>query len=547
MKRIVFLIIASLLVLGLVLPGCDGGGNGGFDQYITFGVVGPMDNIQGRDHWAGAEMAADEINDAGGVTIGDTTYGIALEKIDTNEIVDTSGETGITEITKVIDDVDFFVGGFRTEALDVYMDTIMADQKIFIDTGAATNSLCEKVWDDYDTYKYFFRGSPYCSTFLVTSCFKILGSVNAAAKTALSESGNLTLAVLYENAEWALPMLPYIEPTCELLSIDYLGKASVESNAGTVAPALGTIAAMNGAEGPHIVFTILSGPPGKAYGVEQDDYLPGVISTGINVESQDIGYHEWTGAEYHIGLDTWAPNTELSGTTLDWFDDFFADTGRYPTYCAATYDAINGIVTAIKSEGLNTDDIIEYLEDNKLEGVAGTSAYYPYEGAVNLTGFGPGLKCGLSYDQAVALYPHVPAMYGILLGGATPAEVAGNWTSILLGVNLCCSTSSLCGFTNLHGFIPHDLVYGPGWQTGQGVQWQPEDPEDPEGDWAKLGWWPAVALPTGANTPADELTPTEMGTLLGLGLCDKYGNWNMEYEGADDLIIPDAFVDYWTE
>ena len=81
MKRIVFLIIATILVLGLVLPGCTEEPVEEFDQYITFAVTGPMDDRQGEHHWAGAEMARDEINDDGGVDVGGTIYGIALTEV----------------------------------------------------------------------------------------------------------------------------------------------------------------------------------------------------------------------------------------------------------------------------------------------------------------------------------------------------------------------------------------------------------------------------------------------------------------------------------
>jgi len=49
---------------------------------ITFAVTGPMTFIQGLDHWAGAEMARDEINAAGGVDVGGVRHDIALEKVE---------------------------------------------------------------------------------------------------------------------------------------------------------------------------------------------------------------------------------------------------------------------------------------------------------------------------------------------------------------------------------------------------------------------------------------------------------------------------------
>jgi len=96
MKKIAFLIIASLLVIGLVLPGCgDGNGNGNgngngepptFDEYIKFAITGPMDYIQGEHMMWGAEVARDEINEAGGIIIDGDAYGVELLEVDTDEI-----------------------------------------------------------------------------------------------------------------------------------------------------------------------------------------------------------------------------------------------------------------------------------------------------------------------------------------------------------------------------------------------------------------------------------------------------------------------------
>ncbi|HAZ31975.1 MAG TPA: hypothetical protein DCY61_04705, partial [Dehalococcoidia bacterium] len=54
---------------------------------IKIGVIGPMKFIQGEHHWAGAEMAAEEINAAGGVDVGGVMHRIELIKADSNEIL----------------------------------------------------------------------------------------------------------------------------------------------------------------------------------------------------------------------------------------------------------------------------------------------------------------------------------------------------------------------------------------------------------------------------------------------------------------------------
>lgn len=76
MKKVIFLIIASLLVIGLVLPGCAGEGPG--TPTLKIGVLQSLDWIIGVDGYHGMVVGANQWNDAGGVEIGGTTYEIEL-------------------------------------------------------------------------------------------------------------------------------------------------------------------------------------------------------------------------------------------------------------------------------------------------------------------------------------------------------------------------------------------------------------------------------------------------------------------------------------
>jgi len=131
LKRIVFLIIASLLVIGLVLPGC---GNGAAAvPTIKFAILGPMDQIQGTHMMMGAEMAADEINaSTGKITSGTTEFEVELIEVDTDEIDNPTGAADIVYDALVSDDPDVLIGGFRTEAVSTYIGDIMDAEKLYL-------------------------------------------------------------------------------------------------------------------------------------------------------------------------------------------------------------------------------------------------------------------------------------------------------------------------------------------------------------------------------------------------------------------------------
>ncbi len=482
---------------------------------ITFAVAGPMTFIQGKDHWAGAEMARDEINDAGGVDVGGVIHNVALEKVETNEILDVTGADGTAALLGVIDDVDFVVGGFRTESVTVYREVVVGPEgvgKIFMNCGAATAALQGSVVGDYENYKYWFKATPYNEVFLVTSVLKYTGIVNVQLRAALGLEETdppLRAAILMEDAEWSNPMQPFAEDGLAQAGLEHVLTIKCDSFATDLETQLSAIAAID--PEVHVVFTILSGPPGKAYGLQQSEFLPNVFSLGINVEAQDIDYHDDTGAKYHMTLDTWAELVEVTPFALDWFNAFVAEEERYPTYCAAAYDAIYSIIEGVEavsaSEGWddiadvidhdNIDTLIQYLETTPRVGVGAKTGYYPMPG-----GMLPGDIPYLTFAQVSPIYPHL----------VESDPDAGEYLY------------DPADFTVQGGFIAHDTIYGPDWQTGIGAQWQPVDPETPEGAWRKVAVWPTFFGPVGDL------------------LLDKYGDWNFAYPGTQTLAIDPDWV-----
>ncbi|MFP3897795.1 MAG: ABC transporter substrate-binding protein [Dehalococcoidia bacterium] len=498
---------------------------------ITFAVTGPMTFIQGLDHWAGAEMARDEINAAGGVDVGGVRHDIALRKVETNEILDVSGVSGTTALTAVIDEVDFVVGGFRTESVQVYREAAMDAQKLMMNCGAATAALQGSVLADYGRYKYWFKATPYNEVFLVTSCLRYSATVNSVLRATLAGARNansipgpggedwtaddiepLRFAILMENAEWCNPMEPYVLGVLPAKGMEHVGTFKCESAATDLEAQLTAISAQN----PHVIFTIISGPPGKAYGSQQPIYAPNVFSIGINVEAQDINYHDDTGASYHITLDTWPDGCAVTPNTVDWFNSFVAKTGRYPAYTAATYDAIYAIIDGVEAVSAangwdtiddvvspaNIDALIQYIETTPREGVGANTAYYP----IPEVDVGGGVYA-LSEEQVLALYPHVQDLIDNGVYTYSPAD----WTT-------------------LGGHIPHDTVYGPGYQTGTAVQWQ-----EIGGTWKKVAVWPLLFT--------DPATP--YWQLYAAGAVDLYGNWNFQYDGTQSLVVPTEWITAW--
>jgi hypothetical protein len=221
LKRVIFLIIGILLVVGLVLPGC--GGPVVATPTIKFAILGPMDQIQGSHMMFGAQMAADEINAGGKISSGSTDFEVELVEVDTDEIDNPSGAADIVYDALVSDKPDVCIGGFRTEAVSTYIDDIKDAGKLFFITGAATYSLLN-IADPLN--KYVFRGTPFNDVFLVNNCYLMFAMVAKAIQDEMGyygivinnpvpppvgpvpywPAGKVKVAVVAESLTWAEAM-----------------------------------------------------------------------------------------------------------------------------------------------------------------------------------------------------------------------------------------------------------------------------------------------------------------------------------------------------
>src|SRR5436190_1263586 len=150
---------------------------------IKIAILGPMAFVQGENHWAGAEMARDEINKAGGINVGGKRMQIELIRGDTNEIQSVPDATNAMERVITRDKADFVIGGFRSEAVLAMQEVAMDYKKIFLGAGAADAKLGENVEKNYDRYKYWFRVTPTKAPDLFRTLMAVLGDIGDQVRT----------------------------------------------------------------------------------------------------------------------------------------------------------------------------------------------------------------------------------------------------------------------------------------------------------------------------------------------------------------------------
>jgi branched-chain amino acid transport system substrate-binding protein len=331
---------------------------------IKIGVIGPMNFTQGQGHWNGATMAAEEINAKGGVTVGQKKMMIELVKADSNEFISLTDATNAMERLMTQSKVDFVVGGFRTEAVMAMQDIAMDYKKIFIGCGAAHPELCLRVAKDYNKYKYFFRGTPFNSMFLVQTSFIHLGTVGAILKQSLGLP-QIKVAVVGEKAVWTEPMIKAAEGTIPKMGMEVAGVWQPSDKATDVTAELSAIQR----SGAHIIFTMFSASVGITFARQAGELKVPAVQVGINVEAQKDGFWQATQGmgNYLMTLNTYARGVEYNELTSLFVDTYVKRFNETPTYNADTFSAIKySLVPAIeKTASLDADKLVAFMENQE--------------------------------------------------------------------------------------------------------------------------------------------------------------------------------------
>lgn len=349
MLRMVALAVAAILAAPAALA----------QETIKIAVLGPMAFVQGENHWAGAEMARDEINKAGGISMGGKKLKIELIRVDTNEIQSVPDATNAMERAITRDKADYVIGGFRSEATLAMQEVAMDNQRLFLGCGAADAKLGANVEKDYARYKYWFRITPLNSPGLGRTIFAVLGDIAAQIRRDLKKE-TPKVAILAEKVMWTEALVAAAQANLPKMKMEVVGVWQPSPVATDVTAELAAI----DRTGADMVFTILSGPVGIVVGRQMGERKMKAIAFGINVEAQKDGFWQATAgkANYLATLDTYA-EVEMTPTTVPFVKAFKERFKRSPTYNAGTYDAIGLLKEAIEKAGAReADKLVPVIE-----------------------------------------------------------------------------------------------------------------------------------------------------------------------------------------
>ncbi|MCJ7521726.1 MAG: ABC transporter substrate-binding protein [Dehalococcoidia bacterium] len=365
--KIVSKLAIILLIACLVMMGVSCGDEEEANE-LKVGVIGPMQFQMGEHHWMGATLAADEINAAGGIQVGEDSYQIKLVQVDSNELVSVPDAASAAEEAISVDNVDVLIGTIRSEAALAVQEVAMDYETIFMVCGSSETAMSEKVAEDYDRYKYWFRITPVNNTALGQLNFLLVGAVAQKIGAELLMPPNL--AVFAEKASWTEAIVAAAQAYLPPQGIEVVGVWQPSDKATDVTAELTAIEAA----GANMIMTALSGPVGIPYARAWEELQIPAASVGINVMAQADDFFVNTGGfgNYEMTLNTFARDVELTEKTSPFIEAFIAETGEMPTYNAGTYDALYILKEAIeRADSVDMDDIVVELENTDYNGVAG--------------------------------------------------------------------------------------------------------------------------------------------------------------------------------
>ncbi|PKG34002.1 ABC transporter substrate-binding protein [Methanoregula sp.] len=357
------LIIAALLIAAACIAGCaqqpssTQESSAALQDAIKIGVIasltGPASNV-GTNMWQSAQIAADKINAAGGVTLKDGTTRQVRLIVGDDESTQAGGQKAATKL--ITDDkVDILVGGYSSAVTSAYQQ-IIAEYKVpYIVTGASSPIITHRT--DIDT-SYVFHHCPTTDTYGEYTTTFIDEVVRAAVNKKLGAASDrpFRLAVLYQDTAFGKGVQTAVGNTItkKNLNIELVSLQSFKMGESDFRTQLTAIKAAK----PDAVY-IAAFPNEGAPAIVQARRDIGLNTIFLNVENNDNSqFYKDLGqyGEYAIIESRFSPYIAPAGAVAAAQDDFkqayYKKFGTYPDMMgASTYEGVFIATEGIKSAG----------------------------------------------------------------------------------------------------------------------------------------------------------------------------------------------------
>ncbi len=349
---------------------------------IKIGVIAEAQAVAGSSIPLAAQLAADEINAAGGLD----GRKIEIFSYDNHS----SAAESVRAFQRAVneDHVNAVIASYVSEVVLALEPWTGRLKTVMVTPGAASDVITQNIAKDYEHLKYTFHG--------YATSTSIADAVCAAAKDLLVGQLKMkTTVVMSEDAAWTTPLdAEYLKclPDIGLKVLDHI---RVSPDTTDFTPIFNKIEGKK----PDVIITGIS-HVGVQPTVQWKQQQVPIPMFGISSQASNSSFwNDTNGAVEGVLYQAFSgPDVAVTPKTLPFVAAFKKRYGNFPSYCGYTaYDQVYYITDAIKRAGsTDPDKLVEALEKTNYVSAIGRVEFKgrdtPYPHALKI---GPGTITGL--------------------------------------------------------------------------------------------------------------------------------------------------------
>ena len=343
---------AAVVALVLATPGYAQS-----NDTIKIGVIAEAQAVAGSSIPQAAQLAADEINAAGGVN-GKKIEIISYDDHSTAPEAVRAFQRAVSE-----DHVNAVIASYISEVVLALEPWTGRLKTVMVTPGAASDVITQNIAKDYDNLKYTFHGYSTSTSIADATC-------DAAKDLLVGQLHMKSAVVMSEDAAWTTPLDAEYLNCLPKIGLNVLDHIRVSPDTTDFTPIFNKIEG----EKPDVIITGIShvGVQPTVQWKQQEVPIPmfGVSSQATNSSF----WNDTNGAVEGVLYQAFAgPGVAVTPKTLPFVAAFKAKYGNNPSYCGYTsYDEVYYIADAIKRAGsTDSDKLVAALEKTDYVGTIG--------------------------------------------------------------------------------------------------------------------------------------------------------------------------------
>lgn len=334
---------------------------------IKLGVLGPLCTNGGIGMMRGALMAAEDLNEQGGilgrelevVTCDDSIHGISVPF------------KCVSGFIKLVQDdkVNLVVGPYSSHCALEILDLLQKYKTLVITSGAVADTIDHRIAANPEKYKYFFRT-------MISASSQALNFWEYFRETIIKKFNVEKIAVFYEKLVWTNAHLTVFKKMAEKDGVQISHFAAIN----VVKPSFTLHLKKVKDKGVQSIIEVFSLIDTSDLVCKWADMKIPAILTGGDVTAMDSYFWERTGGKCfsqivaHYGF-----RTPITPKTIDFYDRYVVKFGCQPNFQSFfAYDSVMIWAFAVKEAGtVQPEKVYNKLLEITYEGVAGRFEFDP--------------------------------------------------------------------------------------------------------------------------------------------------------------------------